>query len=147
MAHGAVPLDSAHHEVLDIHHAGTAGCHGDHVVALAGQVVTRHEWGLLALGKRGGVAGQGWWEEQEEEQEKTPRRGGGGRGGGGGGVEHRRTDCREEKLSTKRGQFTSDFIGIMNLPKPEAANIISRFFLSHFFKNLPRLQLFLDCLF
>lgn len=91
-AHGAVPLDSSHHEVLDVHNGGPARLHGDHVEALAGQIVTWHERELLTLGEGGGVAAQTRRKEQEvmeEEEEEEQRRGGGG--------EHRRTDRKEEK--------------------------------------------------
>lgn len=83
-AHGAVPLGSSHHEVLDVHHGGPARLHGDHVEALAGQVVTWHKRELLTLGEGGGVAAQRRREEQEVMEEQEQRRGGGG--------EHGRTD-------------------------------------------------------
>lgn len=83
-AHGAVPLDSSHHEGLDVHHGGPTRLHGDHVEALAGQVVTWHERELLTLGEGRGVAAQRWREEQEVMEEEEQR--------GGGGEEHGRTD-------------------------------------------------------
>lgn len=69
MAHGAVPLDAPNHEVLDVHHAGAAGFHGDHIEAFAHQTVTRHERNPLALGEGGGLTGQRGREGQEEEEE------------------------------------------------------------------------------
>lgn len=88
-AHGAVPLLAAHHVVLDVHYTGATGHHGDHVVALASQVVTGHERGLLALSEGRDVACQGGREKQEEEQDTVP----------GTGVVHLRTEGKEEKLS------------------------------------------------
>lgn len=70
MAHGAVPLGATDHVVLDVHHASSAGFHGDHVEAFAHQTVTRYEGNLLTLGEGAGLTGQrGREEEQEEEQE------------------------------------------------------------------------------
>lgn len=84
MAHCAVPLDSPHHEVLDVDHAGSARLHPDHVETLTGQVVTRYERNLLTLGEGAGLTAQRAREEEEEEEQ---RRGG----------EHGRTERKEVK--------------------------------------------------
>lgn len=84
MAHGAVPLDSSHHEVLHVDHAGAARLQLHHVETLPSEVVTRDEWNPLALGEGAGVTGRGAREEKEEEE-------------GSAGGEHRGTERREVK--------------------------------------------------
>lgn len=78
MAHSAVPLDSADHEVLDVHHTSPAGFHGDHIEAFANQTVTRYKRNLLTLSEGAGLTGQRCPEEQEEEggHRRTPESGG-----------------------------------------------------------------------
>lgn len=86
-AHGAVALDSSHHEGLDVDDAGAGHLHRDHIETLPGQVVAWDERNLLTLGERAGLTAQRSWEEEEEEEEEPMT----GRG------EHRRTEGTEVK--------------------------------------------------
>lgn len=74
MAHGAVPLDSTDHEVLDVHHASAAGFHGDDIEAFANQTVTRYKRNLLTLGEGAGLTCQRRSQGQEEEDPGEHRR-------------------------------------------------------------------------
>lgn len=71
VAHGAVPLDSTHHEVLNVDHACARHLHPDHVETFAGQVVTRYKGSVLTLSERAGLTGQGGGEEEEEEVQRA----------------------------------------------------------------------------
>lgn len=86
-AHGAVALDSSHHEGLDVNDAGAGHLHRDHIETLPGQVVTWDERKLLTLGEVAGLTAQRSREEEEEEEEEPMT----GRG------EHRRTEGTEVK--------------------------------------------------
>lgn len=74
VAHGAVPLDSTDHEVLDVHHASSAGSHGDDIEAFASQTVTRYKRNLLTLGEGAGLTCQRRSEGKEEEDPGEHRR-------------------------------------------------------------------------
>ncbi len=85
VAQGAVPLDSSHHEVLDIDHTSSIGLQLHHIETFTNQVVTRYERGLLTLSEGANLTTQRPREEEEE------RRKG----------EHRRTEREEERWTVK----------------------------------------------
>lgn len=74
VAHGAIPLDSTDHEVLDVHHASSAGFHGDDIEAFASQTVTRYKRSILTLSEGGGLTCQRRSEGQEDEDPGEHRR-------------------------------------------------------------------------